>query len=264
MDNLAGPESESTAIDLELPLILGSESQGHASSSVSQAFPVGALPSGAYDVGLPLIMSSPTFESPFRGYPRRSLGDAPVSRRSVNSTNSRRFQVQSSPGFMHLATGTPRAQDSPWSLFGQLMENEGQLRGSRPKERSGSVLDQTWSSLSGVAESDSVLIDPFLEQPPPASAYPATESVLPNAPNNITEPITTPMHTLTPIKMSFYSWRFPHIPVLYRNIVKCAVAYFIASLFTFSPYLSGFISDITSYGSGERRPSPSGHLVATV
>jgi hypothetical protein len=38
----------------------------------------------------------------------------------------------------------------------------------------------------------------------------------------------------------------------------------IASLFTFSPYLSSFISDLTTYGDGERRPSPSGHMVATV
>ncbi|KAJ3851066.1 hypothetical protein EV368DRAFT_74800 [Lentinula lateritia] len=58
--------------------------------------------------------------------------------------------------------------------------------------------------------------------------------------------------------------RIPTVPVLYRNIFKCAVAYFIASLFTFNPYLSGFMSDLVSYGSGERRPLPSGHMVATV
>ncbi|KAI9067926.1 hypothetical protein FKP32DRAFT_1562778 [Trametes sanguinea] len=67
------------------------------------------------------------------------------------------------------------------------------------------------------------------------------------------------------------SWRMitrvPKIPTLspiYRNILKCAIAYFIASLFTFSPYLSGFISDITSNGPGERTPARSGHMVATV
>src|SRR5262245_45985280 len=56
--------------------------------------------------------------------------------------------------------------------------------------------------------------------------------------------------------------RLPVVPVLYRNILKCGAAYFIASLFTFSPLLSGIISDITSYG--EQAPSPSGHMVATV
>ncbi|KAJ7496902.1 Fusaric acid resistance protein-like-domain-containing protein [Mycena latifolia] len=62
----------------------------------------------------------------------------------------------------------------------------------------------------------------------------------------------------------FSPHRLPSVPLLYRNIFKCAVAYFIASLFTFSPYLSSFISDLTTYRGGERRPSPSGHMVATV
>ncbi|THH31394.1 hypothetical protein EUX98_g2773 [Antrodiella citrinella] len=58
----------------------------------------------------------------------------------------------------------------------------------------------------------------------------------------------------------------PSLTPLQRNILKCSVAYFIGSLFTFSPYLSGFISDLTSYGPSdrERAPSPSGHMVATV
>lgn len=54
------------------------------------------------------------------------------------------------------------------------------------------------------------------------------------------------------------------LPTLYCNILKCSVAYFLGSLFTFSPYLSGFIADLTNYGSGERIPSPSGHMVATM
>ncbi|KAI0929858.1 hypothetical protein AcV5_006710 [Taiwanofungus camphoratus] len=58
--------------------------------------------------------------------------------------------------------------------------------------------------------------------------------------------------------------KLPTWPPLYRNILKCSVAYFIASLFTFSPYLSGFIADLTNYGAGESTPSPSGHMVATV
>ena len=58
----------------------------------------------------------------------------------------------------------------------------------------------------------------------------------------------------------------PTLTPLQRNILKCSIAYFIGSLFTFSPYLSGFISDLTSYGpsDGERVPSPAGHMVATV
>ncbi|ETW81116.1 putative aromatic acid exporter [Heterobasidion irregulare TC 32-1] len=56
----------------------------------------------------------------------------------------------------------------------------------------------------------------------------------------------------------------PALPTLYRNILKCSVAYFIGSLFTYSPYLSGLISAITTRESSERFPAPSGHMVATV
>ncbi|KAI0694282.1 Fusaric acid resistance protein-like-domain-containing protein [Cytidiella melzeri] len=54
------------------------------------------------------------------------------------------------------------------------------------------------------------------------------------------------------------------LPPLWKNILKCCVAYFIGSLFTYSPYLSGFIADIKGGAPGERAPSPSGHMVATV
>ncbi|KAL6303505.1 Fusaric acid resistance protein-like-domain-containing protein [Sparassis latifolia] len=70
---------------------------------------------------------------------------------------------------------------------------------------------------------------------------------------------------LTRGKRPWYSLpTLPSIPPVYRNILKCSVAYFIGSLFTFSPYLSGFIADLTNYGPGESAPSPSGHMVATV
>ncbi|KAG7439468.1 uncharacterized protein BT62DRAFT_913494 [Guyanagaster necrorhizus] len=59
-------------------------------------------------------------------------------------------------------------------------------------------------------------------------------------------------------------YTIPTIPLLYRNIFKCALAYVLASLFTYSPHLSGLISDLVTYGSNERRPLPSGHMVATV
>ncbi|KAI0652901.1 Fusaric acid resistance protein-like-domain-containing protein [Cubamyces menziesii] len=58
--------------------------------------------------------------------------------------------------------------------------------------------------------------------------------------------------------------RIPSLTPVQRNILKCCIAYFIGSLFTFSPYLSGFIADITSDDPGDRTPSPSGHMVATV
>jgi hypothetical protein len=51
--------------------------------------------------------------------------------------------------------------------------------------------------------------------------------------------------------------KLPQLTTLQRNILKCSVAYFIGSLFTFVPYLSGFLSDIVPFGSNEG-PSPTG------
>ncbi|RXW25613.1 hypothetical protein EST38_g244 [Candolleomyces aberdarensis] len=49
-------------------------------------------------------------------------------------------------------------------------------------------------------------------------------------------------------------------------MLKCAIAYFIASLFTFEPHLSTLFSGLVSYkNDGEKRlPLPSGHMVATI
>ncbi|KAF9227087.1 hypothetical protein BS17DRAFT_861039 [Gyrodon lividus] len=58
--------------------------------------------------------------------------------------------------------------------------------------------------------------------------------------------------------------RIPTVPLLWKNILKCSVAYFLASLFTFHPYLSQFFGDLVSYGSGGGGPSPSGHMIATI
>ena len=56
----------------------------------------------------------------------------------------------------------------------------------------------------------------------------------------------------------------PPLSTLQRNMLKCAIAYFLASLFTFVPFLSDFISDIGSFGKGGNDPSPSAHMIATV
>lgn len=56
----------------------------------------------------------------------------------------------------------------------------------------------------------------------------------------------------------------PQLSTLQRNMLKCAIAYFLASLFTFVPFLSDFIADIGSFGKGAGDPSPSAHMIATV
>jgi hypothetical protein len=66
-------------------------------------------------------------------------------------------------------------------------------------------------------------------------------------------------------RRSWFSLRnLPTLTLVQRNVLKCSVAYFIASLFTFSPVLSHFIGDLTSYGAGAKGPSPSAHMVATM
>lgn len=61
-----------------------------------------------------------------------------------------------------------------------------------------------------------------------------------------------------------FSASLPTLTPLQRNILKCSVAYFLGSLFTFSPYLSNLLADLTNYGGGDTSPSPVGHIVATV
>ena len=60
------------------------------------------------------------------------------------------------------------------------------------------------------------------------------------------------------------SRHLPTLPTLYRNILKCSIAYFFGSLFTYYPPLSRFIAELTQDGPGEKYPSAMGHMVATV
>jgi hypothetical protein len=59
--------------------------------------------------------------------------------------------------------------------------------------------------------------------------------------------------------------RLPTLTTLQKNVLKCSIAYFIGSLFTFVPALSDLISDIVPIGGPNNGgPSPSGHMVATI
>ncbi|PVF97453.1 hypothetical protein CPB86DRAFT_706963 [Serendipita vermifera] len=68
------------------------------------------------------------------------------------------------------------------------------------------------------------------------------------------------------ISTTLSSWRAKVYPLstLQRNMLKCAFAYFISSLFTFVPFLSQFVSDISSFGKGGGFPSPAAHMIATI
>ena len=67
-------------------------------------------------------------------------------------------------------------------------------------------------------------------------------------------------------RSSWWWWlsHLPKLPTLYRNILKCSIAYFLGSLFTYYTPLSRFISELTQDGPGEKYPSAMGHMVATV
>jgi hypothetical protein len=215
------------------------------------------------------ILQAPISARPLpAGFRSVSLDNVHIHR----SDSYRRKRMAS--GWQDLTLGTQTHRESPWSLFGQLMESEGQLGGlDSPRLRrrpSNNDIDRSQPSLSAFSE----VLTPFItpnEQRRSRSMNGSPESCtlrpIPDQPPEYDSDTSETAPDLTPVSNSDRrkADSLPSMPMLYRNILKCAIAYFIASLFTFSPYLSGFISDITSHGSGERRPSsPSGHMVATV
>ncbi|OAX36222.1 hypothetical protein K503DRAFT_695534 [Rhizopogon vinicolor AM-OR11-026] len=158
------------------------------------------------------------------------------------------------------------------------MENEGQLTSPRPGARRHTVNSQLSSAGLPVSQAASTDVDPFhsvLQSPvqehrplqPPfdfeqTSEHSSEPEHQPEADRaNSDDSLAT---VIPPPASGLRFLRVPTIPVLGKNVFKCAVAYFLASLFTFSPYLSGFLSDIASAGPGGTGPSPTGHLVASI
>ena len=155
-----------------------------------------------------------------------------------------------------------------WSLFGQLMEIEGLPSSidSRPNFDDNIPVHEHVASSPGLSPRTR-LSSSFHTQ---YSAEPASY----DAPFPI-HPITTEPDSLSSSAASLdvpsrpTQSYLPFWPLTFtnthRNILKCAIAYFVASLFTFSPHLSRFISDLSSYGPNDpTTPSPSGHMVATM
>ncbi|KAH9857292.1 hypothetical protein C2E23DRAFT_807373 [Lenzites betulinus] len=184
-----------------------------------------------------------------------------------------------------------RHQEREWTVFGQLMEDEARLRTS-PRRIPGTARSTKHNTPRAVSEGmrsyfDNTLVpaderEPFLNH---SSATAADDSVEParneaqaaayaasysdsNSDDSDTgrDPNDQPSRSESSRKWYLFQ-TLPTIPTIspvYRNIAKCCIAYFIGSLFTFSPYLSGFIADITGGDPGDRLPSPSGHMVATI
>jgi len=196
-----------------------------------------------------------------------------VANRVVSSVSPQRRRNSSSRtrhGTIFASFNRPGSSRREWSVFEQRMENEGQMR-------TRSVLRES--------ASESVVPSPFQqttdldirsESPVTASLRRVTveEGHESNDASTIgydsesdsegTSRPSSPLSSPSPQKQRWYSkWRPPPLTPLQRNILKCAVAYFVGSLFTFNLTLSNLITSVIST-QDERAPSKSGHMVATV
>jgi hypothetical protein len=133
------------------------------------------------------------------------------------------------------------------------MRNEGQLIASSSASRT--KLRRQSASASPPLPTSPVHLQPSVSV---ADSTATASSDLSEEPSELPEPLDGPIDSAHPIKELAHYQRIQSLTTLQRNILKCAISYFIASLFTFIPYLAGFISHV------DKGPSPSGHLIATV
>lgn len=190
-------------------------------------------------------------------------------------------------------------KDHQWTVFGQLMENEGQLppstsdpSGRRPLLNRASILRSGARNRSPGArnlESGSLFLSTSVQSPAQERRPSFGASILwtPDENRRVeetdynsddsdddgsdVEEAPTPSSEEDESHKTSRVWKwvsslFPPLSVAYRNMLKCAIAYFVASLFTFEPHLSTLFSGLVSYkNTGEKRlPLPSGHMVATM
>lgn len=196
--------------------------------------------------------------SPTRPADRLDARQSPSPGSSHNTLRPSRFAT----GFRQPAHPP---QERQWTLFGELMANE--LRGSESREGRlypPMVPSTSESSSHSIFEDEGSRVQSppqFLPNPDLHAEYDSDDSEDSHAP-------TASSHrTRVEAARRWYSIssRLPKLSNLQRNVAKCVVAYFIASLFTFSPYLSSFIADISSDNEpGKSTPSPAGHMVATM
>ncbi|KAG0696971.1 Fusaric acid resistance protein-like-domain-containing protein [Suillus ampliporus] len=156
------------------------------------------------------------------------------------------------------------------------MENEGQLRSPRTQDRRFSVT-ASHRSESPTAEAASTNCDPFdTDVQSHTQEHDTREALVEHqringcstqledesqACSDGSSATTAPP---SPSRRRFPPLQVPTIPVVWRNVLKCAVTYFLASLFTFSPHLSGIFSDISTPGVEDGRPSPTSHMIASI
>jgi len=243
-------------------------------------------------VDIPLPRKAPSFRSldssVFIGspssYPTESIDDFDSTTPHSSSRNA--FRSRKRPATANtLPSGSQPNQrhaeySHQWSLFGQLMEIEGQLpssisstpRPSRPDSDAAREYIASSPSLSPRILPSGSFHTQYSTEPTSYGAFFPIQPVasdLASNPNTY-EPDSLSSSVATPevpfgATQSYLPFRLPTLTITHRNVLKCAIAYFIASLFTFSPHLSRFISDLSWYGPNDpTTPSPSGHMVATM
>ncbi|KAI0047932.1 hypothetical protein FA95DRAFT_1558591 [Auriscalpium vulgare] len=239
----------------------------------------------------PLEDSASSSNSP--SYFGRRVASSPVYIPTSTPPPRRPIPLRTST-FQRVASGlrrltTTTATSAPeWSVFSQVMQRDtpvgnepGSLRLSRRAvSRASPFLDSPSVSEAGLGpneedttylsrEISSPVSDPHLDLhfPPEADDLDTLDSRSSDESDGEHDhsPAETVRVDLSGKTEPWYSLsRLPTLSPLQRNILKCSTAYFLASLFTYSSYLSGFIATLTSDGPGEKYPSPSGHMVATV
>lgn len=168
----------------------------------------------------------------------------------------------------------PSASQRRWSLFGQLMEIE-ELPSSIDSTSRRSRLNSDGNISLRDHDASSPSLSPRLGRRLSSSFH--SQYLTEPAGYDVSYPIATEPDGLSSSAasldvpqasgptQSYLPFRPLAFTNTHRNVLKCAIAYFIASLFTFSPHLSRFISDLSSYGPNDpTTPSPTGHMVATM
>ncbi|EJD47000.1 hypothetical protein AURDEDRAFT_184209 [Auricularia subglabra TFB-10046 SS5] len=151
----------------------------------------------------------------------------------VRSLSSR--SIPHSDRSSRLSRLSERGDEQPWTLFEQVMQSEVVRKPSRAS------LSVSLSVPARLSASSSAATD-ITEEP---------EALPPRPP-------PPPHQDPAPPTGSGPSYlAFPTLSAFQRNVLKCAIAYFIGSLFTFVPLLARLVG-------GKDGPSLQGHLVATV
>jgi hypothetical protein len=161
-----------------------------------------------------------------------------------------------------------RESERTWTMFTQLMENGGQLTPiSLPSDQplSAPNVSSEPPPRTCASPAESIATSILYTHPHTSSAASSKHLDIPENGRGVHDQ-SLPFSRLPPDSSIHKGpkYRWISLSPLHRNVLKCAIAYFIASLFTFCPYFSGLISDLVSYGPGRQGPTPSGHMVATM